>query len=135
MASCLGRLISRCLCFGSSFSCLCNHLWFYKPRFLSFFQWNFSPHSSQQSFPNGWLVQSSQLYQLGQKNVMQNFLPDIQSMMLWKCCRINLSSISPIVGDTNKRLMSSPKCRSVEVINNPARPGSNHREVNCINYK
>jgi hypothetical protein len=31
--------------------------------------------------------------------------------------------------DTTKRLMSSPKCRSVEVINNPARPGSNHREV------
>jgi hypothetical protein len=30
--------------------------------------------------------------------------------------------------------MSSPKCRSVEVINNPARPGSIHREVNCINY-
>jgi hypothetical protein len=28
--------------------------------------------------------------------------------------------------------MSSPKCRSVEVINNPARPGSNHREVNYI---
>ena len=39
------------------------------------------------------------------------------------------------VCDTTKRLMSSPKCRSVEVINNPARPGSNHREVNCINYK
>ena len=37
--------------------------------------------------------------------------------------------------DTTKRLMSSPKCRSVEVINNPARSGSNHREVNCINYK
>ena len=37
--------------------------------------------------------------------------------------------------DTTKRLMSSPKCRSVEVINNPARPGSNHREVNCVNYK
>jgi hypothetical protein len=36
--------------------------------------------------------------------------------------------------NTTKRLMSSPKCRSVEVINNPARPGSNHREVNCINY-
>ena len=36
--------------------------------------------------------------------------------------------------DTTKRLMSSPKCRSVEVINNPARPGSNHREVNYINY-
>jgi uncharacterized integral membrane protein len=31
--------------------------------------------------------------------------------------------------------MSFPKCRSVEVINNPARPGSNHWEVNCINYK
>ncbi|KAJ6858775.1 hypothetical protein NC652_041158 [Populus alba x Populus x berolinensis] len=37
--------------------------------------------------------------------------------------------------DTTKSLMSLPKCRSVEVINNPARPGSNHREVNCINYK
>jgi hypothetical protein len=36
---------------------------------------------------------------------------------------------------TTKRLMSSPKCRSVEVINNLARPGSNHREANCINYK
>ena len=34
-----------------------------------------------------------------------------------------------------KRLMSSPKCKSVEIINNPARPGSNHGEVNCINYK
>jgi hypothetical protein len=40
-----------------------------------------------------------------------------------------------IIYDTTKRMMSSPKCRSVEVINNPARPGSNHREVNCINYK
>ena len=39
------------------------------------------------------------------------------------------------VSDTTKRLMSSPKYRSVEVINNPARPGSNHREVNCINYR
>jgi hypothetical protein len=38
-------------------------------------------------------------------------------------------------GDTIKELMSSPKYRSVEVINNPARPGSIHREVNCINYK
>jgi len=36
--------------------------------------------------------------------------------------------------DTMKELMSSPKCRSVEVINNPARQGSNHREVNYINY-
>ena len=40
-----------------------------------------------------------------------------------------------LMSDTTKRLMSSPKCRSVEVINNPARPGSNHREVNCINYR
>jgi hypothetical protein len=39
-----------------------------------------------------------------------------------------------LVPDMTKRLMSSPKCRSVEVINNPARPGSNHREVNYINY-
>ena len=37
--------------------------------------------------------------------------------------------------DMTKRLMSSPKCRSVEVINNPARLGSNHMEVNYINYK
>jgi hypothetical protein len=37
--------------------------------------------------------------------------------------------------DTTQRLMSSPKCMSVEVINNPARPGSNHMEVNYINYK
>jgi archaellum component FlaG (FlaF/FlaG flagellin family) len=28
--------------------------------------------------------------------------------------------------------MSYPKCRGVEVINNPARPGSNYREVNYI---
>jgi len=40
-----------------------------------------------------------------------------------------------VITDTTKRLMSSPKCRSVEVINNPVRPGSNHREVNCINYR
>jgi hypothetical protein len=38
------------------------------------------------------------------------------------------------VSDTIKELMSYPKCRSVTVINNPARPGSNRREVNCINY-
>jgi hypothetical protein len=31
--------------------------------------------------------------------------------------------------------MSSPKCRNFKVINNPARPRSNHREVNYINYK
>ena len=49
--------------------------------------------------------------------------------------RIMLTKPKPIITDTTKRLMSSPKCRSVEVINNPARPGSNHREVNCINYK
>jgi hypothetical protein len=29
--------------------------------------------------------------------------------------------------------MSYPKCRSVTVINNPARSGSNHREVNYNN--
>jgi len=40
-----------------------------------------------------------------------------------------------LIVDTIKELMSYPKCRSVEVINNPARPRSNHREVNYINYK
>ena len=34
--------------------------------------------------------------------------------------------------DTIKELKSYPKCRSVKVINNPARLGSNHREVNYI---
>jgi hypothetical protein len=37
--------------------------------------------------------------------------------------------------DTTKRLMSSLKCRSVKVINILARLGSNHKEVNYINYK
>ena len=46
-----------------------------------------------------------------------------------------ISNLVPKVCDTTKILMSFPKCRSVEVINNPARPGSNHREVNCINYR
>ena len=32
-----------------------------------------------------------------------------------------------------KELMSSSKYRSVEVINNPVRLGSNHKEVNYIN--
>jgi hypothetical protein len=35
--------------------------------------------------------------------------------------------------DTIKELMSCLKCRSITVINNPARPGSNNREVNYIN--
>ena len=48
---------------------------------------------------------------------------------------IKPSLFGGLITDTTKRLMSSTKCRSVEVINNPARPGSNHREVNCINYK
>ena len=39
------------------------------------------------------------------------------------------------VCDTTKRLMFSFKCKSIEVINNPARPGLNHKEANCINYK
>jgi hypothetical protein len=37
-----------------------------------------------------------------------------------------------MIHNTTKELMSSPKCKSVEVINNPARPGSNHKKVNCI---
>jgi len=39
-----------------------------------------------------------------------------------------------MLNDTIKEFMSYPKCRSVTVINNPARPGSNHKEVNYINY-
>jgi len=31
-----------------------------------------------------------------------------------------------------KKLMSSPMCRSVKVINNPARPGSNHKDYIII---
>jgi len=44
-----------------------------------------------------------------------------------------LTASGSLSSDTTKRLMSSPKCRSVEVINNPARSGSNHMKVNCIN--
>ena len=40
-----------------------------------------------------------------------------------------------LIGDTIKELMSYPKCRSVKVINNLARPGSIHKEINFINYK
>jgi hypothetical protein len=36
------------------------------------------------------------------------------------------------VYDPIKKLMSYPKCRSVEVINDPAKPGSNHKEVSYI---
>jgi len=39
---------------------------------------------------------------------------------------------SSISIDTIKELMSSPKCRSVKVINNPVRPELNHKEVNYI---
>jgi len=39
-----------------------------------------------------------------------------------------LQVLSHFAADTIKRLISYPKCRSVEVINNPSRPGSNHRE-------
>jgi hypothetical protein len=45
------------------------------------------------------------------------------------------NALCPFLSDTTKRLMSFSKCRSVKVINNPTKPGSNHREVNCINYK
>ena len=56
----------------------------------------------------------------------KNELIPTRTITGWRMCIQKL--------DTTKRLMSFPKCRSVEVINNPARPGSNHREVNCINY-
>ena len=38
-----------------------------------------------------------------------------------------------MAANTTKRLMSYPKCRSDEVITNPAKPGSNHKEVNYNN--
>jgi len=37
-----------------------------------------------------------------------------------------------IVTDTIKELMFYPKCRSVEIINNSARPGSIHKKDNYI---
>jgi hypothetical protein len=40
-----------------------------------------------------------------------------------------------VTTDTIKRLTSSSKYRSVEVINNPTKLGSNHRDVNYMNYK
>jgi hypothetical protein len=56
--------------------------------------------------------------------------------------KFGLAGIKPVAtpiasgtGDTIKELMSYSKCRSVEVINNLTRSGSNHREVNYINYK
>jgi hypothetical protein len=51
---------------------------------------------------------------------------------------INLDQTSPSrprklgAGDTIKRLMSYPKCRIVEVINNQVRSGSNHMKINYI---
>jgi hypothetical protein len=46
-----------------------------------------------------------------------------------------LIEVASQTSDMTKRLMSSPKYRSVKVINNLAKPGSNQREVNYINYK
>jgi len=52
---------------------------------------------------------------------------------------ISLINVMGVFGgwltDTIKELMSYPKYRSVKVINNPAKSGSNHKEVNYINYK
>jgi hypothetical protein len=54
---------------------------------------------------------------------------------IYRCIILNETVTNGCMSDTTKKLMSSPKCRSVEVINNLARPGSNHKEVNCIKYK
>jgi len=48
--------------------------------------------------------------------------------------KTNTSLLAMLI-DKTKELMSYPKCRSVEVINNPVRLGLNHREMNYINYK
>jgi len=66
--------------------------------------------------------------QVSKNNITPSFKEKLGSYEKQIVSFLNLS-------DTTKRLMSFPKCRSVEVINNPARPGSNHREVNCINYR
>ena len=42
------------------------------------------------------------------------------------------NDVDPSTSDMTKILMSYFKCRSVEVINNSARPGSNHMEINYI---
>jgi len=44
----------------------------------------------------------------------------------WSCWPANHGGERRAPVDTTKELMSYPKCMSVEVINNPARPGSNH---------
>jgi len=60
----------------------------------------------------------------------------IESILRLKTKRIQEELIGLIVeiwiNDTIKKLMSYPECRSVKVINNSTRPGSNHREVNYI---
>ena len=48
---------------------------------------------------------------------------------------VDFIGLFTVMDDTTKRLMSSSKCRSVEVINNRARPRSNHMEVDCVNYR
>jgi len=57
------------------------------------------------------------------------------SFQVWQGFINILESFSYKDSDMIKELMSYPKCRSVKVINNSARPGLNHREVNYINYK
>jgi len=57
----------------------------------------------------------------------------IERILFIEC--VNMESRIMMWYDTTKRLMSSSKCRSVEVINNPARLEPNHIEVNYINYK
>ena len=68
---------------------------------------------------------------MGESVVFTNLVTAARVASGW--CAIAVTSCMSC--DTTKRSMSSPKYRSVEVINNPARPRSNHRKVNCINYK
>jgi hypothetical protein len=81
-----------------------------------------------------YLTQRIYIADLLKRSKMENAKPCTSPMA--SNCRLTSTDGTPFEDiNMTKRLMSSPKCRSVEVINNPAKPGSNHREVNCINYK
>ena len=53
----------------------------------------------------------------------QAYIPDPRYLGLGALLNPSVLGQAYMPDDTTKRLMSSPKCRSVEVISNPARPG------------
>jgi hypothetical protein len=96
IASSSGWLISRCLCFDSSFSCLCNHLWYCEPKFLFFFLL-VKLFSSVESiiFPNQMTCSILSAIVTRPENIAQSFQPGSQSTGPWKCWKINWSSPFP----------------------------------------